>query len=252
MKTRDLAVVLLCSLFSVPEADAAGVNLRWNNCVSEGGVPNVNFACNTNVSSHALTSSFVLPADLNSATAVQVSFNLSMASASVPPWWELVNAGSCRRFSLSANVSLNVNDLICQDWEQGGNAQGGFLNYTIGAFGPATVRIVTAFVVVPPAAENLQAGPEYFAENLVLLNQQTVGIGSCSGCSTPVCIAIESIKIDVAGVTVLVLTQPADGVASNFATWQGGAGAAPLPGGACPAVVPTRNSTWGSVKSLYR
>ena len=32
----------------------------------------------------------------------------------------------------------------------------------------------------------------------------------------------------------------------NFVTWQGGGGTN------CPAATPTRNSTWGSVKSLYR
>jgi len=31
--------------------------------------------------------------------------------------------------------------------------------------------------------------------------------------------------------------------------WQGGGGEV---SGGCPAAVPTRNATWGSVKSLYR
>ena len=35
---------------------------------------------------------------------------------------------------------------------------------------------------------------------------------------------------------------------SNFATWQNGFSA----DGGCPAATPTRSTTWGSVKALYR
>ncbi|MEY4374897.1 MAG: hypothetical protein RL760_1064, partial [Candidatus Eisenbacteria bacterium] len=39
---------------------------------------------------------------------------------------------------------------------------------------------------------------------------------------------------------------------SNVVTWQGGAGVSSTLGGGCPAAVPTRNSSWTGVKSLYR
>jgi hypothetical protein len=248
---RYIAAVLLCSLFAASAAQAAGVNLRWNNCASEGGVANQNFACNTNSGVSPLIASFVLAAPQVGVNAVEVIFDVSVSGGAVPPWWSFLNAGSCRPNSLVANPVLNPADLICQDWAQG-QASGGLATYTIGSFGPSTARIVTVFAVNAVNAADLVVGSDYFVENLLLEHQKTVGVGACAGCSTPACVAIENIQLFVGSTAVVTLTQPANGVDSNFATWQGGVGVPPLPGGACPAVVPTRSSTWSAVKSLYR
>jgi hypothetical protein len=181
-----------------------------------------------------------------------VIFDVSLAGGTVPAWWDFRNVGGCRAFDLAANPAIHPGDLICQDWAQG-QASGGVGSYTIGSIGTSTIaRIVTLFAVTAASIADLVAGPDYFAENLLIEHQKTVGVGACAGCSTPACIAIEIVQIHAAGACVAVLTQPANGVDSNYASWQGGAGVPPLPGGACPAVVPTRNSTWNAVKSLYR
>jgi hypothetical protein len=62
----------------------------------------------------------------------------------------------------------------------------------------------------------------------------------------PVCIVFNSANITTdAGLNDTKLTASA-GPGSNFCTWQGGAGTN------CPAATPSKNATWGSVKSLYR
>ena len=251
MRLRTMFASLLVSLLVASVAHAGGVNLRWDNCASDGGVANQNFACNTNSSNHVAVASFVLPASQSGVSGVEVYFDLSVASVAVPAWWDFTRPGGCRLNSLSANPTFNPLDLICQDWALG-QAVGGLAAYTIGTFGPSTARIVTAVAVATNSAADLQTGPEYFVENLVIGSQKTLGTGACSGCSTPACLALESIRVDTGNTLQTVLTEPANGTDSNFATWQGGAGVPPLPGGACPAVVPTRNSTWSSVKSLYR
>ena len=42
----------------------AGVNLRWDQCFSDGGVQNKTFACNTNVGVERLVMSLVLDSDM--------------------------------------------------------------------------------------------------------------------------------------------------------------------------------------------
>lgn len=134
------------------------------------------------------------------------------------------------------------------------NAVGGIGTYTVGAFGPNTIRFLVVSAVPPAALGSVAAGVEYFACNVNISNVKTTGLGACAGCLTPACIAVGNINVYSSGSSLpaLVLTAPANGTDSNYATWQGGGGAGPLPGGACPAATPTRNSTWGAVKSLYR
>jgi hypothetical protein len=102
------------------------------------------------------------------------------------------------------------------------------------------------------SATPIVGGDELYDFTINITNQKTVGTGSCAGCTTPVCIVLNSINV-VAQDNVeerLLSTPTAPG--SNFITWQGGGN--PSAGGTigCPAATPTRRSTWGSVKSLYR
>lgn len=251
MRPRSMFASLILSLLVAPGAHAGGVNLRWNNCVSEGGAANRNFACNTNLGNNTLTASFVMPALLAAVNGIECTFDVSSAATLLPVWWGFKNTGSCRQNSLTANFSMNPSNVICQDWSAG-SAIGSLASYTLGQLGLNTARIVDIFAVPVSLAADLEVGPEYFAGNLQINNVKTLGAGSCAGCSTPACIAVESIQIAVASNFVSVLTQPANGTDSNFVTWQGGAGVPPLPNGACPAAVPTRSSTWSGLKSLYR
>ena len=76
-------------------------------------------------------------------------------------------------------------------------------------------------------------------------NARTLG-DACPGCETGVCIVLNSIKINQPVGTPggdKFVTAPA---ARNVAVWQGGIG------GACGPATPARNTTWGSVKALYR
>jgi len=81
------------------------------------------------------------------------------------------------------------------------------------------------------------------------LNINNSSTTTCEGCLDPVCIVFNSLNMTTnnnANNTKIV--DPADGIASNSATWQGGA----VGGNGCPAATPTKNATWGSVKALYR
>ena len=115
------------------------------------------------------------------------------------------------------------------------------------------------------SAWTVTPGNEYFAFRLVLNHTKTVG--SCAGCDVPVCIAFGKAKITGAAAV------------DDFTMWAGGTGPR---GGDCTVTwqgafvngytsrqegvisdfaellclhddsSPTRPSTWGAVKALYR
>lgn len=68
---------------------------------------------------------------------------------------------------------------------------------------------------------------------------------TCAGCDVPACILLQDVKCaNTSGVLIADMSQVVGGV-QNFVTFYGGA-----PN--CPGAVPTKNSTWGQVKALYR
>ena len=134
--------------------------------------------------------------------------------------------------------------MIRDSKEEACTAAGGIGAYTIGYAGnPARARLTMAIATWTPGP--LEAEIEYFAFNMIINSTRTVGTGACAGCLTPVTLVLNSIKLtQPIGVGDFVLSQAAN-PASNYITWQTGYAG-------CLGATPTRNTTWGSVKSLYR
>lgn len=243
-KASLLCVALLAVTASV--ASAQGLNLAWNNCYGEGApVSNKVFACASNSGTNLAVASFIPATTLPTVNGNEVVFDLQSAGSTLPAWWQFKNAGSCRQASLTVNFVANAGNLACVD-EFSGAGAGGIGAYTVSASNPNRARLTVAIAVPASSITPVVAGTEYFAMNLLISNAKTVGTGSCAGCSTPVCLVLNSIKLtQPVGVGDVLIGNPAG---NNAITWQGGA----IDGGGCPAAVPTRNTTWGAVKSLYR
>ena len=124
MASKTLCAFLLVGALSVPCAHAAGVNLRWDACFGDGGVPNKNFACNTNTGTNSLAASFVLAAAVQQAVGIQAGVDVASAASPLPSWWQFRNAGSCRLNSLASNTALSIAAVSCIDWYQGSAASG--------------------------------------------------------------------------------------------------------------------------------
>ena len=251
---RLRVIGLLSVLLSVTSAHAAGINLRWAVCFADGGVANKAFACNTNTGSEVLVGSFELGSALPQADGMQAIVDVASAASPLPSWWQFRDVGTCRRSSMFVSFAPLPTSILCLDpYDQ--NAVGGIGNYVVGFSGPNTSRVTVIDAVTATQAADLEAGVEYFAFNMTVNNQKTVGTGACAGCSTPGCIALNNIRVAFldGGTTVLTppITNPANGSDSHIATWQGGVGVPALPGGACAGPVPTREATWGAVKALY-
>jgi hypothetical protein len=279
MRLSPCLLVTLLALAFVPARAAAaasppGVNLRWDQCYGDGGTWNKTFACNTNLGSERLVGSFELDQPLTQVSGLEIVVDLSAQAPSLPAWWMLKNAGSCRPASLSAVDAPPSASANCVDWAQG-LAVGGVAAYTLGVNGPLTARIICGFAVAAQDLANLDPGLEYYAFTVIINHAKTVGTGACGACDVPACIFLSQIHLDTPPVTGepnrdVYLDRGANYSGSQWVTWQNGYPinierycAFPVPEPICKAhdttfdcvlATPTRTygSTWGQVKSLYR
>jgi hypothetical protein len=238
--------ILLCGMLlatTASLASAAGVNLAWNQCIGDGGVQNLVFACNTNTGNRGIVGSFIVDTDIPVVNGNELVVDLQSASAVLPDWWQFTTLGVCRQTALSIAAHNGTN---CPDMFEG-QASMNIAAYQLAKHGLANeARILCVNAVQASAVVVLTAGQEYGIARWQITNAKTVGTPACGGCQTPVCIVFNSANITTdAGLNDTKLTAGA-GPASNYITWQGGAGTN------CPAATPTKNATWGSVKSLYR
>jgi hypothetical protein len=247
-------VTLLCGLLlalTATVASAAGVGIRWTECLSDGGLLNRNFACTSNTGAGVLMGTFILGADLPSTSGEEIVVDLASASPTLPAWWGFVNAGTCRQGALQLFAAPSINAANCSDWAQG-LATIGIGAYNIGLRGPNTARLVAAAAVPPASLQNLGGGQEYFSFNATISNTKSVGTGSCAGCNVAVCIVFNSVNLTTPILANNVkLTGPSNGTDADFCTYQGGAGVVVGGTPGCGAATPTKNATWGAVKALY-
>ena len=102
-------------------------------------------------------------------------------------------------------------------------------------------RILFGAAVPVSSAMQLTAGVEYYAFKLMVNNAKTQGTGSCSGCSTPVCILLSELNVVQSDNQHESLTVAQ---ASNRVTWQGASD--------CPGAMTQQNIMWGQIRSVMR
>ncbi|MBI5170953.1 MAG: hypothetical protein HZA61_15795 [Candidatus Eisenbacteria bacterium] len=244
MKRLVAFTALLAACFT-STALAAGINLSWNDC-GVYGATNRSFACNSNTLTGAvLVGSYVPPAGTTAITGNEIVIDLVSAGSTLPAWWQFKNFGSCRQTSLSSSADFTSGPFSCADYWSG-LAAGGLAAYlTPYMTMPSRARILLIYAVAVENARPMDETVEYYSFKLTINGAKTVGSPSCSGCVDPVCLVLSQIKItQPAGVGDYRLQSPLD---HQFATWQGG-----VVIGGCPGATPTRNTTWGSLKSQYR
>ncbi len=242
---RLLALSLLLLTLTDPAAQAAGINLSWNDCGIYGAVSKT-FACNSNTLTGAvLVGSYQTPPGSTAITGNEIVIDLVSAGSTLPAWWMFKNAGTCRQTALSSSADFTSGPFSCGDY-WAGLAAGGLASYmTPYQSAPNRARIFLVYAVAIANAMPMDDTIEYYSFKLTLSGAKTVGSPSCAGCMDPVCLVLSQIKAtQPAGVGDYRLQNPLE---RNHVTWQGGA-----VWGGCPGATPTHNATWGSVKSQYR
>ncbi len=240
------SLVLTVSLLLVPAlGHGAGVNLTWDACTPEGGVPSKTFACTTNSGSETLWASFVISAAQDSFVGVEAWLDLQAQSEALPDWWQVFNDGACRQSGMSVSLDFTgaPNSACTDPWL--GLGVGGLAGYhtsttvpPVPGGNPNAAQLILGAGVASPFA--LAAGIEYYVFKLTLAKAKTVGDGACSGCATPACMTLNQLRVTQRDGSYEDLTQP---LVSNVVSWQSGAG--------CGAAAP-RRVTWGQVRSVLR
>lgn len=263
----SLALLTLTAAPAHPAPNPFGLNVAWDQCYGDGGTPNRLFACNTNTGTERIVLSFVTDQRIDNVCGMEMYLQLASDSGTLPNWWSMRNAGTCRPTTLVFNVTPpNPASTLCFDWGGSFFGSAGIGYYNIGAAGPNTAT--TAAVVAVPQGLGLSVDPgvQYFTGNYVINHLKTVGTGSCSGCQIPVCILYSHMRlyVDGQGSFYRAFTTPANTPNSQIATWQSGqvsnlqhncdAGT-----GLCTnsftcfsQPVHSNGNTWGAVKALYR
>lgn len=256
MRTRIVVLALLLLTFARPGA-ASSLHLSWNACLDDGGVENITFPCNQPGTPVVLYASFELsqPAEV---LALNFRLNFFVDDVTMPPFWDFqtpYSSGGCNPGLAVLSDSPNACPSAIAPLS-GGNV---VYSYVIidgyvapGAPNPASPtegRIVGTLYQDLTTPIDLAAGQTYFAYALEFYPDAAIEAGgSCAGCSTPVNLLQPNLERSVLRSRV-TFDLAAGGTYSIYpdhtcVTANGGFGVC-LP-------TPTRRSTWGLLKSLYR
>jgi hypothetical protein len=212
---------------------AAGFNIAWGECGLHGN-SNEDFACDTNSGMHDFVVSFVAPQGITSLQYIDVVLTLEIdGQATLPEWWQVNLSAGCRQQAM--NISLDFTGGSCLDYWASKPHLATWVITDPSILGVPRLEVIA---YVPEAqASGLIGGAEYYAFRATIDNRHTVGDTTCAGCNLPATIAVRSISLNqTPSLPNFGLTSAAD---RGEIRWQGSS-------------VPTRTSTWGLVKSLYR
>ncbi len=236
---RLLTVTAAFLMVASAASAAPGINLSWTAC-GITGTDSKTFACGVNTGSEVMVASYVAPSGTSGITGMEAVVDIQSSTPTMPDWWMFKNAGTCRQTALSSLPA----GASCDGDYWAGQASGGITAY-ISPYLAATnrARLLIIYAVPSTIAAPVDADVEYFAFTATITHAKTVGTGSCAGCTTPMCIVLNEIKL-TQGVGIGDY-RISDAAANKIITWQGESAANCL-------TVPVKNRTWGAVKSLYR
>ena len=235
-------------------ASAQGVvNLAWGDC-GTFGTSNRSFACNVNTGAGTLVGSFTSFVALDSMNGNEATIEYQTAGATMSPWWQIKTptdaSAACRSTALTSDFNFLSSSNCADFWA--GNAAGG-----VGIIRNLTqvnrARILVVCAVALEIAGPVDPNVETYSFKLNISNTKTVGAGLCAGCADGVQIILNSIKCtqnpgvppSSAGDQINLGIDKTMETLGTFATSYNAAG---VP----PGATPTKNTTWGAVKSLYR
>ena len=259
-----LAAATLIASTAIAAPTLPGINIRWDNCFSDGGVMNKTFACDTNTGAEQAVMSVQLDTEMLDVVGFEVRVSLKTSDPTLPAWWAFKNLGSCRRTSLGFVNAAVPPGGSCLDWSLG-TAAPGVGAYNVDALGPGSAVIIMATAIGSPLTVALDPVTEYIVGALHIDHAKTVGTGSCGGCTKPVCILFTSLVVSTpVAANNRLLTQGANTTSSQIIHWQNGQLQNLVNSCTdtfhcttqfdCVNAGPTdvHRNTWGEVKSLYR
>lgn len=255
MKRMLLGIAVLLVLGAAP-AWALGAHLAWNDSPNHGGAYDQPFDCTTPGTTSTLVVSVDATVPLLGVSNIHVVLRGLQAGPGVcdcfcpwgcpyppiPAYWDLgsgCRAGGVTTLANFAGSPYSDSPTVTDPWH--GTA---FV-----AAGPWTLNTLTqpngdthftsyAVDVAPPAPVDLAEGGEYYIAAFAFQNGTQHVLQACTGCCLPM--LFDATVTITTGEGALVLNSGIFG----FTSWQGYSYSC--------LQVPTRTSTWGSLKSAYR
>jgi len=243
---RTFAGAALAACLAVVPASSAGLSIAWQDCRPPlgNGFNNQNFGCASDIQEFPLFPSFSLAATMDSVYSMELVIDFDVAGVEgdpLPAWWLMEPGCRTNGWAADGTASQSCNDA----W--GGLGTGSFQGWIPGSPGSSTrhARLLVAVGTLPQDAVTLLGNASYTACRILL---RTVNTVSCNdGCSTPACMVFNSLlvrRLHTPSDEEILISGP-ENAGSDRLQWQAGTGAD------C-AAVPTRRTTWGAVKALYR
>jgi hypothetical protein len=229
-------------------ASASGVELAWNQCFGQAGALSVRTsACASNTGNQAMYASFRPPAGVAKLEGLEAFIDYQVLGGSVPCWWNFA-VGQTRNAALTTLhvTPTDVNGapvVLCDNHyflDNNGGGGGGMVVTGVDRGQLKGLVAIGAGSGLPVTQDAQQYGMGFRITNV-----STTG-GTCPGCLNQACFVLNTINLTSFGVPNVVLQAPHPG-SENWISWQGTSAQT-----GCPGATPTRNATWGSVKSLYR
>jgi hypothetical protein len=240
MKSTIAFALSIAVITCASAAHASSMRLSWSTCYGDGQVLNQDFACTDNSTPHVLVASFIPNMTSDTVNGNEIVIDIRTASEALPAWWMIKNAGSCRMGSLTVSPTPVSPNSVCLD-EFGGYAIAALGAYLIaGPYAYRQARIIAVIVVPVTELAHVDPTQEYFSLAFIIDSAHSTGSDACSGCTVAAEIMLNSIKLTAGGADFDEFIGSSTG--ENYALWQGGV----IPR------VPTRATTWGAIKALYR
>ena len=231
-------------------ASSGIVNLAWNDCGTFGTALRT-FDCASNLGTHELVGSYTSYVNLDSLNGNEIVLDMQTSGSSLS-WWQIRNYTDgtlgCRGGAVagaSIGFDFTSGPASCRDYWSGRalGGMGAIRNYTSNN----RQRILGVCAVGLSQAGPLESGVETYSFRIIINNTKTVGTGACTGCSDGALLLLTSITCTQNPGVEAADPEPEKKMETlgTFASFQ-----YVLPG--APGIMPTRKTTWGAVKSLYR
>jgi hypothetical protein len=211
------------------------IHLALNDC---GGAATLTNACTANTGSLILVGSFT--SDQASSQVIAVESIVDVAQGgTLSDWWRVDPAG-CRAGKITASFAFPTT--VCNDLFAGAALGGLGILYpgTGSGLVPANSERIDIYCAVDATTPlTIDTGTENTIFNMAIARAGTLGSGACGGCNAP---------------TSMYLNDVAVGQEPGFPTFHesgdGSGQGCSYNGGNTPT--PTKSSSWGSIKALYR
>jgi len=239
---KALMMAGLLVVFTANIVSAQSVDLNWNEC--SGGTLDAadkTTACTSNTGFNHLIASFYAGPGVTNLESIEVIIDYQVAGGILPCWWDLKD-GSTRAAALvildtdPGDPGSGLPLFKCPNnffLDRAGAGVGGMVQT-----GADRGRFAAAIALGSGQGAAPASGEEY-ACGFRITNALTT---TCTGCTQPAVFVLNRVTLGQPGQPSIELNSPQN---NNCTSWRSATGVN------CGAV-PTRKSTWGSLKALYR